>query len=315
MESLRKAKQAELARLKETLDRYAFKRNEVLALREEKARLIKSCKGKAKAFTKLKKPERDRIYDKTHGTFGKVPGFTVVSRTSCDLDLLKNCIGEYYSQKGYRALSAPEVPPRGERSNETVRITPAGDLFLVQGLWSDFWIPFSKKASPILDTGNPEYWNDEGWFCIIWENGAETDRHCSAPFLFTQLGELLEEGDDPGLIRNFVYSWGGSAQTLGRAFGVSPEMISRYLLEFDPEELEMLLNDRLLFIAFKAHEDDHFSLASPWVHYDLSWPRPTERCNSPRSLTFLHRKLYPEHFGDYGERPALEWTASRTRNT
>jgi hypothetical protein len=270
VEAIRKLKQDELVRLKETLGLYAFKRKEVLALREEKARWIATCKGKARTFAKLKKAERDRIYDHSYGTYGKVVGFTVVSRKSCDLNLLKQSIHEHYVQKGYQEVPKSEASPKRDRSNtKTVWIVPAGDLFLVKGLGTDFWIPFSRKASPILDTGNPEFWNDEGWFYTLWENGAETDRHCSAPFLFTELREMVEEGDDPELLRNVVTSWGGSAQTLGRAFGVDPERIRRYLFEFDPEELGMLLDDRPLFIAFKAHEDDHFSLASPWVHYDL----------------------------------------------
>ena len=156
-----------------------------------------------------------------------------------------------------------------QRTTRGMRLLPAGELFLTLGVDRDFWTPFSKNGAPVLQTCNVEYWNDEAWEYRLWQNGSEIDRHASAPFLFTQFAELLEEGDDPELLRNYVYSWGGSAATLARAFDVPAETISRYLVQFDPDDLDLFTKDRKLFVSFKAREGDRYSLASSWVHLDL----------------------------------------------
>jgi hypothetical protein len=186
------------------------------------------------------------------------------------LDFIRESIGRHFAEKKYQEVPADRQTGGNEGSHsEVVRIAQVGELYLLKGVYTDFLSPFSSKASPILETGNPEYWNQEGWYYKLYDHGEEADRHCSTPFVFTQLCEMLEEGDDPEFLRDFVVSWGGSAQRLAQAFGTSADDVSRYLFQFGPKEIEKIWKDQALFVSFKAFESDRYSIASPWVHLDL----------------------------------------------
>lgn len=264
------AKRCELAELRILVAKSDDKRDQVSAMEYQKLDWLDASRRRSKPLRRLGKSQLEDLYDQAHGTYGRILGYAALPRHACSLDFIRDAVSSHFIERSYHRVPADRQMggDQGLRT-EVVRIAQAGDLYLLKGVHTDFLRPFSAKASPILCTGNPEYWNQEGWYYQLYERGEEADRHCSTPFVFTQLCELLEEGDDRELLREFVLAWGGSVHRLAQAFRVEADEVSRYLFQFGPKEIARIWKDHALFVSFKAFEDDRYSLASPWVHLDL----------------------------------------------